>query len=193
MDTHGKTQLIAFTGNTETFTEQAVTLTSPRAKSRKITPPAGARWVETLSNPKKPNIWAGKGPSFDSDGVRDYFWRVLENGYMTHYKNDHERAAEMYRDSHVDMIQTFEGSCERDPMRINRDQEDARDKRNCTRKVIGLGKRTVQEKIWDYKTRDYRIRFVCEDHITKGHSHDSHGQHGRKPRYKDSLNHRPQD
>lgn len=83
--------------------------------------PAEAFWVETLSNPKKPSIWAGKGPSFDSNG--DYwvtptnFWQVLDNGYMTHYKNDAERAVEMFRDNRVDMTKVFNGQREHDPMR----------------------------------------------------------------------------
>lgn len=83
-----------------------------------IVPPTETYWVETLSNPKKPSIWAGKGPSFDSDG--DYwstptcFWRILENGYMTNYKNDNDRDTEFFRNNSVDPTQTFEGSRERE-------------------------------------------------------------------------------
>lgn len=123
MDTHGKTQLIAFTGNTEAFTEQTMKIVTLPAKNRKITVPAGTRWVETLSNPKKPNIWEGKGPSFDSYNpfweTNKSFWRILDNGYMTHYKNDEERAEAMFCDNPVDMTQTFNGSCNHERMRYD--------------------------------------------------------------------------
>lgn len=96
------------------------TLNRLSGKDLYIVSPSETYWVETLTNPKKPSIWAGKGPSFDSDGGNEYwdipqnFWRVLKNGYMTHYKCDDERATEMFRDGRVDMIQTFEGSRNRE-------------------------------------------------------------------------------
>jgi hypothetical protein len=105
-------------GQTEPITRGLrETLNRLSGKNLYIVPPTETYWVETLSNPKKPNIWAGKGPNFDSDG--DYwitptsFWRILHNGYMTHYKNDFENNAELFRDKNVD-AQTFEGSRERE-------------------------------------------------------------------------------
>lgn len=92
------------------------TLNRLAGKDLYIVPPFETYWVKTLSNPQKPNIWAGKGPRFDSDG--DYYssptsyWRVLENGYMTNYKNDNDWGAEMFNNNSVD-TQTFEGSRER--------------------------------------------------------------------------------
>jgi hypothetical protein len=89
------------------------TLNRLTGKNLYIVPPAETYWVTILSNPEKPNIWAGKGPSFDSTDCRPmdtpkHFWCVLDNGYKKTYKNDDYRAVEMSLDSNVEMTQTFE-------------------------------------------------------------------------------------
>jgi hypothetical protein len=103
------------------------TLNRLSGKDLYIMLPVETYWVETLSNPKKPNIWAGKGPSFDSDGdywsTPKYFWRVLDNGYMTNYKNDNLRHTELFSNNNVD-TQTFDGSREREPIRFDSFHDD---------------------------------------------------------------------
>lgn len=187
MANNGNLKITPYTGNIGKFFRAPKTLTS------KVIASTETYWVETLTDPKKPNIWAGKGPSFDSDGGCWSFWRVLENGYMTHYKNDDGRITEMFRDSNVDMTQTFEGSQEREPVRITSGQRESRSERNFTKNSKGVGKRNQPTEIYQCKTYEYITVLRCEEIVGKGRAHDSHGQHGRKPRYKDSLNHRPQD
>lgn len=190
MSNTGSLKITPFTGNIGKFFRSAKPATL--AGDHKIVTSPETRWVETLSNPKKPNIWAGKGPSFDSDGD-NWARRILDNGYMTHYKNDAERAMEMLRDSRVDMTQTFEGSQEREPVRMTFGQRKSREERNFTKNSTGVGKRNHPTEIYQCKIYEYITVLRCEETVGKGRAHDSHGQHGRKPRYKDSLNHRPQD
>ncbi len=78
----------------------------------------------------------------------------------------------------------------RTPVRISAEQRDLRFHRNCTKKTIDGGEKiTTPTEFVDFGNgvlEEVGSRTYHEGKVVKYFCHDSHGKHGRKPRYKDN-------
>lgn len=84
-----------------------------------------------------------------------------------------------------DQFRSPQQSLRIDPMRMTFDQRESRWERNFTKNSTGIGKRNHPTEIYSPTTREMITVLRCKETVGKGRAHDSHGQHGRKPRYKD--------
>jgi hypothetical protein len=89
-----------------------------------------------------------------------------------------------------DELLVLNGSAERGKMAATKDQRDDRTLRNRHKKVVRVGKRKPVKVKWLWRPYPheplYDITLMrCHESSALDFYHDSHGKHGRKPRYKD--------
>ena len=88
----------------------------------------------------------------------------------------------------AEILPLFSGH--RIPVRISAQQHDLRFHRNCTKKTINSGKKiTTPTEFVDLGQgvlEEVAGQTYYEGKVRKYFFHDSHGKHGRKPRYKDN-------